>query len=128
MVLQNNPALGLFNGDVGIVRKDQNGISRVWFEDATGQLKSFIPGHIGAVETVFATTIHKSQGSEFDKVLVLLPNIPELPILTRELVYTAVTRARNFVLLQTSAEVLLAAAQRSVERVSGLTHRIDELF
>ena len=128
MVLQNNPALGLFNGDVGIVRKDQNGISRVWFEDATGQLKSFIPGHIGAVETVFATTIHKSQGSEFDKVLVLLPDISELPILTRELVYTAVTRARNFVLLQTSAEALLTAAQRSVERVSGLTHRIDELI
>ncbi len=128
MVLQNNPALGLFNGDVGIVRKDKNGISKVWFEDATGKLKSFIPGHIGAVETVFATTIHKSQGSEFDKVLVLLPDIPELPILTRELVYTAVTRARHFVLLQSSAEVLLAAAQRCVERVSGLTHRIDELI
>ncbi|MDG5800808.1 exodeoxyribonuclease V subunit alpha [Marinilabiliaceae bacterium ANBcel2] len=128
MVLQNNPALGLFNGDTGIVRKNKNEVSRVWFEDAIGQLKSFIPGHIGAVETVFATTIHKSQGSEFNKVLVLLPDMPELPILTRELVYTAVTRARNFVLLQTSAETLLAAAQRGVERVSGLTHRIDELI
>jgi len=128
MVLQNNPALGLFNGDAGIVRKDEKGISKVWFEDARGCLKSFIPGHIGAVETIFATTIHKSQGSEFNKVLVLLPNFRDLPLLTRELVYTAITRARSFVLLQASAEVLSAAAERRVERVSGLAHRIDELI
>src|SRR5690554_8240103 len=94
-VLPINPALGLLNGEAGIVRKDEQGISKVWFEDARGCLKSFIPGHIGAVETIFATTIHKSQGSEFNKVLVLLPNFRDLPLLTRELVYTAITRARR---------------------------------
>lgn len=110
MVLQNNPGLRLFNGDIGIVRKDAEGSPKVWFEDASGALRAFIPGHIGAVETVFATTVHKSQGSEFDRVLVLLPNQPQLPIMTRELVYTAITRGKSHVLLQCTDEVLMAAA------------------
>jgi exodeoxyribonuclease V alpha subunit len=126
MVTQNNKLLGLFNGDVGIVRKDDQGHLKVWFEDAKGVLKAFNPGYLGHIETVFAMTIHKSQGSEFDRVMVILPNQPNLPILTRELVYTAITRAKNKVVIQSGEEVIWAAAERQVERASGLMYRFDE--
>ncbi|HEY4150712.1 MAG TPA: exodeoxyribonuclease V subunit alpha [Chitinophagaceae bacterium] len=115
---------GLFNGDTGIIRPDKNGQLMAWFEDSTGELKSVLPGYLTQVETVFAMTIHKSQGSEFDEVLVVLPRQVETALLTRELLYTAVTRARNRVYVQATAIVVLTAAQRFVERASGITDRL----
>jgi exodeoxyribonuclease V alpha subunit len=116
----------LFNGDTGIIRPDEKGVLMAWFEDSTGALKAVLPGYLTEAQTVFAMTIHKSQGSEFNKVLVILPVTANVAILTRELVYTAVTRARTMVYLQSSAEVLLQAAERSVERASGIANRFIE--
>lgn len=123
MVTSNNYELGLFNGDIGIVREDKNGEKRVWFETSDGTLKSFLPSFLDAVETVFAMTIHKSQGSEFDKVLVVLPKDSEAKILTRELLYTGITRAKNEVILRGKKEVILACSEKRVERGSGIKER-----
>jgi exodeoxyribonuclease V alpha subunit len=117
---------GLFNGDTGIIRPDENGVLMAWFEDSTGTLKAVLPGYLTQAETAFAMTIHKSQGSEFGEVLVLLPNSADVPILTRELLYTAVSRARTKVYVQGSPEVILQAAGRFVERASGIASRFRE--
>lgn len=116
----------LFNGDTGIIRPDANGVLMAWFEDGQGELKAVLPGYLTDAETVFAMTIHKSQGSEFNEVLVVLPQATEVAILTRELLYTAVTRARSKVYVQASEALLLLAAQRFVERASGIATRFIE--
>lgn len=118
---------GLFNGDTGIIRADENGVLMAWFEDSTGALKAVLPGYLTQAETAFAMTIHKSQGSEFGEVLVLLPDTTDVPILTRELLYTAVSRARHKVYVQGSPEVILMAAERFVERASGIAARFREV-
>ncbi|WP_223151419.1 exodeoxyribonuclease V subunit alpha [Chitinophaga varians] len=114
---------GLFNGDTGIIRPDENGVLMAWFEDSNGELKGVLPGYLTLAETAFAMTIHKSQGSEFGQVLVVLPDAADVPILTRELLYTAVSRARHKVYVQGSAAVILAAAERFVARASGIAAR-----
>lgn len=116
---------GLFNGDTGIIRANDEGVLMAWFEDSTGTLRSIMPGYLSEAETVFAMTIHKSQGSEFDEVLVVLPSLADTPLLTRELLYTAVTRARKRVYVQGSEATVLAAAQRVVERASGIAARFQ---
>ncbi|MDR6566031.1 exodeoxyribonuclease V subunit alpha [Chitinophaga ginsengisegetis] len=118
---------GLFNGDTGIIRADENGVLLAWFEDSTGALKTVLPGYLTQAETAFAMTIHKSQGSEFGEVLVLLPDTTDVPILTRELLYTAVSRAKNKVYVQGTPEVILMAAERFVERASGIASRFREV-
>jgi len=123
IVTRNYYNLGLFNGDVGIVRKDDRGQLRVFFEDSKGELRSVLPGYLAQVETVFAMTIHKSQGSEFDRVLVLLPENAS-PLLTRELLYTGVTRARHQVAIQAPLAVLQHCIERTVERGSGIAGRL----
>jgi exodeoxyribonuclease V alpha subunit len=126
IITRNYYSLGLFNGDVGVIRADENRILKAWFEDSNKELKSVLPGYIAEAETVFAMTIHKSQGSEYDKVLVVLPNKTNIQILTRELLYTAVTRARSKVIVQASEEVILHTAQGLVERASGIMERFNE--
>jgi exodeoxyribonuclease V alpha subunit len=126
IIITRNYALGLFNGDIGIIRPDENGISKVWFEDSNKELKPVIPGYVSEAETVFAMTIHKSQGSEYDKVLVVLPDNVNIPILTRELLYTAVTRAKSKVIVQGSEAVILHTAQGVVKRASGIMERFGE--
>jgi exodeoxyribonuclease V alpha subunit len=117
---------GLFNGDTGIVRPDENGALMAWFEDSNGELKAVLPGYLTEAETVFAMTIHKSQGSEFKEVMVILPRGKDVPILTRELLYTGVTRAKEKVYVQASAEVLMQTAERFVERASGIDQRFKD--
>ncbi|EOR95815.1 Exodeoxyribonuclease V alpha chain [Arcticibacter svalbardensis MN12-7] len=124
IVTSNNYNLGLFNGDIGLIRPDDSGVLYAWFENKDGEVKAFSPGFIKNCETVFAMTIHKSQGSEFNQVLVILPDDSNNSILTRELLYTAVTRARNYVLLQGSEEVIDEACSRMVERASGIVERL----
>ncbi|MFY0252882.1 exodeoxyribonuclease V subunit alpha [Chitinophaga sp. 30R24] len=118
---------GLFNGDTGIIRPDEKGALMAWFEDSNGQLKAVLPGYLTQAETAFAMTIHKSQGSEFGEVLVILPDTTDVPILTRELLYTAVSRAKSKVYVQGSPEVILMAAERFVERASGIATRFQEI-
>ncbi len=123
MVTSNNYELGLFNGDVGIIRKNQKGISMAWFENSEGKIEAVLPGYITQAETVYAMTIHKSQGSEFDKVLVILPKNEEVQILTRELLYTGVTRAKKHVTVQGKKEIILKTALAQVKRASGINER-----
>ncbi len=118
IVTQNDYALGLFNGDVGVVVKDREQRLRVCFEGADG-LRFLSPGRLPPHETVFATTVHKSQGSEFDAVSIVLPRAPSA-LVGRELLYTAVTRARRRVDIFASAEVIRSAIAHSVQRPSGL--------
>ena len=126
MVTSNNAELGLFNGDIGIIRKDDNGVPRAWFQSGEGEIKSVLPGYISNAETVFGMTIHKSQGSEFNKVLVILPKGEETRILTRELLYTAVTRAKNKVIVQGSESLILKTAEAIVQRGSGIIDRFNQ--
>jgi exodeoxyribonuclease V alpha subunit len=124
IITSNDYALGLFNGDVGIIRKDEEGIYKAWFENIDGTLKQVLPGFISSYETVFAMTIHKSQGSEFKAVAVILPKDENLASLTRELLYTGITRGKKEVIVFGKKAVIDACAERKVERASGLTERI----
>ena len=127
ILTQNYYEHGLFNGDIGIIRPDVNGVLMAWFEDSDGGLKAILPGYLSLAETVYAMTIHKSQGSEFSEVLVILPESADIALLTSELLYTAVTRAKKRVYLQGSGEVIHLAAGRRVERASGITERLNRL-
>lgn len=127
MVTRNNYEIELFNGDVGIVRPDVKGELRVWFEDpdAPSGVRPVLPAYLDQCETVFAMTIHKSQGSEFNEVLVILPEGINNLLLTRELIYTGVTRAKEKVIIQGTQETLLFGAAASVKRYSGIKERIN---
>ena len=121
MVTANDYRLGLFNGDTGIIWPDpaRDGQRRAFFPYSRGELRSLAPARLPAHETVFACTVHKSQGSEFDQVLLMLPP-HDSRALTRELVYTGITRARQSVQLWGSRETLRLALGRQVQRSSGL--------
>jgi len=124
MVNRNQPEIGLYNGDTGILRTI-NGVMRACFLNASGQLFSVLPAQIESMETAFAMTIHKSQGSEYDAVMILLPPTEASPILTRELLYTAVTRARKKVIISAPPAVVLSTVQKGIDRVSGIINRIN---
>lgn len=124
IVTRNNYELDLFNGDVGITRKVGDRY-RVWFEGQEGQMRDVPAASLSHCETVFAMTIHKSQGSEFDRVLLLLPEGTDTPILTRELLYTGVTRAKQKVLLQAGIDTLLHTTEQRVRRISGVQERLS---
>ena len=121
MITQNDYDLALFNGDSGIVLPDPaaNGELRAFFISAEGKLRRFLPSRLPVHETAFAITVHKSQGSEFENVLLILPQ-NDSPILTRELLYTGLTRARKTVDLWASEPILRATIARQVTRTSGL--------
>ena len=105
----------LFNGDVGLTVATPEGATRVVFEGD----RTFAPAQVSGLETWWAMTVHKSQGSEFDHVVVTLPPAPS-PLLTRELLYTAVTRARTRVTVVASTDSVRTAVATSVQRTSGL--------
>jgi exodeoxyribonuclease V alpha subunit len=128
MITKNYYDLQLFNGDIGIVRAEPNGELRVWFERADGELFSVLPAFIPQSETVFAMTIHKSQGSEFHKILTLIPPGDASGLLTRELLYTAVTRARENALILGSEETIKKMIGTTVQRSSGLMRRFINDF
>jgi exodeoxyribonuclease V alpha subunit len=121
MITQNDYNLALFNGDTGIILPDPGagGELRAFFLSAEGKLRRFLPSRLPVHETAFAITVHKSQGSEFGKVLLILPE-KDAPILTRELLYTGLTRARKGVTLWAAEPILRAAIERRVTRNSGL--------
>ena len=125
MVLRNDHVLKLFNGDIGISLPNDQGELMVYFADAAGGLRAVAPVRLPVHQTAFAMTVHKSQGSEFDQVLVLLP-AQRSRVVSRELLYTAVTRARHRVSICASAEVLTAAIQSPTRRQAGLLDRLRE--
>ena len=123
LVGSNDYALGLFNGDLGLLLPDASGALRAWFAGPDGAPRLLTPTRLPAHESAYALTVHKSQGSEFEDVLLILPPQPN-PLLTRELIYTAITRARDGVTVWGSAATLTAAIGRRLERDSGLADRV----
>lgn len=121
LITRNDYNLRLYNGDVGIVLPDKEAGHelRVYFPDAGGTVRRFPPLRIPEHETAFAMTVHKSQGSEFDNVILLLPD-RDVPVLTRELIYTGISRAKNRVEVWGKREIFNSAVARRIERASGL--------
>ncbi len=125
LVTANDYSLGLMNGDIGLTLpvggegSDHGGL-RVVFQTAFGELKKISPARLPEVETVYAMTVHKSQGSEFEHTVMALPEY-DSPLLTRELIYTGITRAREkFTLIGCRPELLSSAVRRRTRRASGL--------
>ena len=122
IITANDYSLRLFNGDTGaVVAREDGGVGVVFRRG--GSLVSISPSRLSAVDTVFAMTVHKSQGSEFRQIAILLPP-PTSAVLTRELLYTAVTRAQESVIVAGSEESIRAAVARPIDRASGLTRRL----
>ena len=121
MITVNDYNLKLFNGDIGIVLPDpeSDGNPRVFFPSPDGGVRKVSPVRLPAHDTVFAMTIHKSQGSGFNRLLMLLPG-NDSEALTRELIYTGLTRAKSVVEIWGDEEVFRSAVSRRVERTSGL--------
>ncbi|NVK43030.1 MAG: exodeoxyribonuclease V subunit alpha [Oceanospirillaceae bacterium] len=122
IVTRNDRALELFNGDIGIAMPNATGELRVWF-DQGGSPRPVLPSRMPEHETVYGMTVHKSQGSEFDQVLLLLPP-DDAPVLTRELLYTGITRARGLFELYAREALLEKVIDRRTERASGLAARL----
>ncbi len=121
MITQNDYQTGLFNGDTGItVASGSQGFERsVCFMDSNGGIRKFRPGSIPFCETVYAMTVHKSQGSEFDRILFLMPD-KDGPLVTREMIYTGITRSRSFVDFRGAESIIRSGIKRKTERISGL--------
>ncbi len=123
MVTQNHYGLKLFNGDIGIIWPNDYGQLMAWFE-SSDQPRAITPGRLPAWETVYAMTIHKTQGSEFDNVAMLLPTYAS-SLLTRELIYTGLTRARKSVEVLGEKKIWLQGVTHKVQRWAGLADRIN---
>jgi len=123
LVTRNDYGLRVFNGDVGVALPDSAGTLLVHFPVAGGGTRTIAPGRLADCETAFAMTVHKAQGSEFDRVDLVLPPY-DSRVLTRELIYTALTRPRSGLRVWASEEVLGAAIGRQTARVSGLGDRL----
>jgi exodeoxyribonuclease V alpha subunit len=129
MITRNDYVLGLFNGDIGLCLPDpeNNGELAIWFEQIDGGLRRYSPARLPGCETVWAMTIHKSQGSEFDDVVIVLPE-QDNQVLCRELFYTAVTRARHKVSVVVNKEICSITVSRQTKRLSGLADRLAPHF
>ncbi|MEA5097402.1 MAG: exodeoxyribonuclease V subunit alpha [Burkholderiaceae bacterium] len=125
MVLHNDYLMKLFNGDIGIVLPDDTGQLMAYFPDAEDGLRAIAPVRLPQHETAFAMTVHKSQGSEFDSVLLLLPS-QHSRVVSRELLYTGITRARQRAALAGSESVLRQTIESPTERRSGLIRRMGD--
>lgn len=124
MVTRNDSALGLFNGDIGITLFDEEGLLKVFFPLPDGSIKAVQPSRLPTHDTAWAMTVHKSQGSEFDHTALVMP-AQFLPVLTRELIYTAITRARKQLTLYSDDSVFRRAVQLRTQRRSGLLERLS---
>ncbi|TPH12833.1 exodeoxyribonuclease V subunit alpha [Litorilituus lipolyticus] len=130
MITENNYQLGLYNGDIGLVWRSENGKLLVYFEDtqfSTGQglqFRKFIPTRLPHYDSVYAMTIHKTQGSEFEHVAMVLPTHNPLgdanKLLSRELLYTAITRAKKQLTISSDLKTWQAGVRKKVNRFSGL--------
>ncbi|MFS2197443.1 exodeoxyribonuclease V subunit alpha [Pseudomonas sp. Pseusp3] len=136
LMTRNDYGLGLMNGDIGIALKlpEQEGhetgrqVLRVAFprNDGQGGVRFVLPSRLNDVETVYAMTVHKSQGSEFAHTALILPDALN-PVLTKELIYTGITRAKDwFTLIESRAGVFEEAVKRRVKRLSGLMLELKE--
>jgi exodeoxyribonuclease V alpha subunit len=123
LVMRNDYVMNLMNGDIGITLPDEGGDLKVFFADDAGGFRAIAPPRMPVHDTAYATTVHKAQGSEFDEVMLVLPEKPG-PLVSRELLYTAVTRARRRVTLCAGDAVIRAAIELPTRRFSGLRARL----
>jgi len=124
LVTQNDYRLRVFNGDIGLIfpekeNQESSGKLRAFFPLGNGAFKRVLPSRLPAHQTAYAITVHRSQGSEFDKILLLLPRSSSL-VLTRELIYTAITRARKEGEIWGTRDILGQAIERRITQNSGL--------
>jgi exodeoxyribonuclease V alpha subunit len=119
IVTENDYALQLFNGDTGVVIDAGNGRMAAAFDRGAGSIVEVSPARMAAVDSVYAMTVHRSQGSQFDVVAFMLPSA-DSRVLTRELLYTAVTRARERLIVVGTADAIRTAVERPIARASGL--------
>ena len=125
MISRNDSALGLFNGDIGIALDRGQGM-RVWFPMPDGTIKSVQPSRLPEHDTAWAMTVHKSQGSEFTHAALVLPT-QLIPVVSRELVYTAITRAKSRLSMYADENLLAQAIATRTERRSGLSAIFAEM-
>lgn len=125
LITANDHVMRVYNGDLGVALPDEHGRLAVFIADADGGVRSFAPQRLPACETAFATTVHKAQGGEFDSVDLLLPERPNR-VLTRELLYTALTRCRQRASLWGDEAIFAEGVANATRRRSGLGARIAE--
>ncbi|MFD0724955.1 exodeoxyribonuclease V subunit alpha [Lysobacter brunescens] len=125
MIAANSERHGLYNGDLGVVWRDRHGDLAAWFETPQG-LRAWRPAQLPVHASAYATTVHKAQGSEFDRVLLVLPD-SDARVLSRELLYTALTRARRSVWIWGATETFERALERRTWRESGLEARLRRI-
>ena len=118
LITRNDYSRRLFNGDVGIAIRV--GASLVVVFERQGDFVAFPADSLHGHDLAFAVTVHKSQGSEYDRVLLLLPDSEENRLLTREILYTGITRAKYLAVIAGKKEIFMQAASQKIERVSGL--------
>ncbi len=134
MITRNAPQLNLYNGDIGLVWPDAEGRLLVWFKQSDGSFAGFPPLRLPSHESAFAVTVHKAQGSGFQRVVLIWPG-QDSALLTREMLYTAVTRAAKKIEIWLpevagrpgSVTSLTSACSRRVERSSGLLKALQEM-
>lgn len=120
LITSNQHALGLFNGDVGVLLAEHaDAPLRAWFARRDGGVQALLPAQLPPHESAWAMTVHKAQGSEFDTVELVLPDEPH-PLLTREWLYTAASRARTHLRIHANREVITAALSQRTRRINGL--------
>ena len=121
MITRNDYGLQLFNGDIGLVWPDaeSDGRLRAFFIMPDGSVRKILPNRLPEHQTVYAMTVHKSQGSEFERVLLIMPD-ESSPVVSRELLYTGITRAKSQLEIWCSEAIFESAVKRQMERASGL--------
>lgn len=120
MINENDYRLGVYNGDIGVLWRNSEGHLMAVFEDATGDYNWILPSRLPKFETVYAMTIHKTQGSEFEHVAMVLPEQKDNRLLSRELLYTGITRAKQHLSIASSQSVWQSGVSQQVSRFSGL--------
>ncbi|AUU36418.1 exodeoxyribonuclease V subunit alpha [Proteus mirabilis] len=123
MIQRNDSTLGLFNGDIGIMLNNDEGEMKAFFQLPDGTLKAIQPSRLPQHETAYVMTVHKSQGSEFTHTALVLPT-QFSPIVSRELLYTAITRAKQKLSLYSSEYMVKMAIQTRIQRRSGLVEKL----
>jgi exodeoxyribonuclease V alpha subunit len=121
LITKNDYQAGVFNGDIGVVVRTDDGLRAAIERGRTPLLLH--PNTLSSVQTAYAMTIHRSQGSQYQGVTIVLPGV-ESPLLTRQLLYTAITRARERVRIVATPQAITAAVERKVQRASGLARTL----
>ena len=119
LITRNDHGLRLYNGDIGILMPDDNGELKVAFSKTDGRIRWLAPSRIPEHESAYCLTVHKSQGSEFDQVLLMMPDL-DSPVLSRQLLYTAITRSRERFEIFVTDKIIEKTVAREINRMSGL--------